>query len=273
MKERYAFIVSDRTGITAQTMGQMLLSQFPPIKFKTVSLPFTDTVEKAQQAVVQIDSAVGESAATPLVFATLIDDTIRQIISRSNGVFFDMIGQFIEPLEKELGVESSHTIGSSHGVIDPEKYTSRIAAVNFAIRTDDGVHIGSYDQASVVIVGVSRTGKTPTSLYLSLQFGIRVANYPLTPADLDTGRVPRAIEKYRDKLFGLSIDPQRLAQIRQERFAEGSYAQLRQCQYEVSRAEALFRKEKIPFVDATAKSIEELATTIIHMAGLRRDLV
>jgi regulator of PEP synthase PpsR (kinase-PPPase family) len=273
MKERYAFIVSDRTGITAQTMGHMLLSQFPTIKFKTVSLPFTDTDEKAQQAVRQINSAAGKDDAPPLIFATLVDDKIREIISRSNGVFFDMIDQFIQPLEKELGIESSHAVGSSHGVVDPEKYTSRIAAVNFAVRTDDGVHLSSYNQAAVVIIGVSRTGKTPTSLYLSLHFGIYVANFPLTPGDLDAGRLPSPIEKYRDKLFGLSIDPERLAQIRQERFPKGRYAQLKQCKYEVSQAEAMFRQENIPYVNTTSKSIEEIATTIIHRADLKRDLI
>ncbi len=273
MKDRYAFIVSDRTGITAQTMGHMLLSQFPTIKFKTVSLPFTDTDEKAQQAVRQINSAAGKDDEPPLIFATLVNDKIREIISRSNGVFFDMIDQFIQPLEKELGIESSHAIGSSHGVVDPEKYTSRIAAVNFAVRTDDGVHLSSYNQAAVIIIGVSRTGKTPTSLYLSLHFGIYVANYPLTPADLDTGRLPSSIEKYRDKLFGLSIDPERLAQIRQERFAQGRYAQFKQCKYEVSQAEAMFRQENVPYVNTTSKSIEELATTIIHRADLKRDLI
>lgn len=273
MKERYAFIVSDRTGITAQTMGHMLLSQFPAIKFKTVSLPFTDNDEKAQQAVHQINSAARKNNESPLIFATLVDAKIRQIISSSNGVFFDMIDQFIQPLEKELGIESSHAIGSSHGVVDPEKYTHRIAAVNYAVRTDDGVHVSAYDQASVIIVGVSRTGKTPTSLYLSLHFGIYVANYPLTPSDLDSGQLPSPVEKYRDKLFGLTIEPERLAQIRQERFAKGRYAQLKQCNYEVSKAEAMFRQENIPYVNTTSKSIEELAATIIHRADLKRDLI
>lgn len=273
MEERYAFIVSDRTGITAETMGHTLLSQFPTIKFKTVPLPFIDTEEKAQQAVQQINSAAEKDGKFPLVFATLVDDKIRKIISSSNGVFFDVIDHFLEPLERELGVESAHTIGRSHGVVDPAKYTSRIAAVNYSVRTDDGLNTNQYDQAAVIIIGVSRTGKTPTCLYLALHFGTYAANYPLTPEILITGRLPLDITKCRDKLFGLTIVPSRLAQMRQERFAKGRYADLKQCQREVLQAEAIFRQEKVPYINTTAVSIEEIATTIIQRASLKRDLV
>jgi len=273
MEERYAFIISDRTGITAETMGHTLLSQFPMMKFKTVPLPFIDTEEKARQTVQQINDAAEKNGRLPLVFATLVDDNIRKMISSSNGVFFDLIDQFLGPLERELGVESAHTIGRSHGVVDPAKYTSRIAAVNFSVRTDDGVNTNKYDQAAVIIVGVSRTGKTPTCLYLALHFGTYAANYPLTPEDLIAGRLPARIAKFRDKLFALTIDPSRLAKIRQERFARGRYAGLKQCQQEVLQAEAIFRQENVPYINTTAISIEEIATTIIHKARLKRDLI
>ncbi len=272
MTERYAFIVSDRTGITAETMGHMLLSQFPHLQFKTVPLPFVDTDDKAEDAVRRINMTAA-AGGPPLIFATLVDDKIRETISRSNGVFFDLFNQFLGPLERALGSESSHTVGRSHGVVDPLKYTSRIAAVNFSLRTDDGVHVADYGQASLIIVGVSRTGKTPTCLYLALHFGTFAANYPLTVKDLDAGHLPRHIGNYRHKVYGLTIEPERLMQIRQERFAKGSYAQLNQCRYEVAQAEALFRRDKIPHLNTTSKSVEEIATTILYRAKLKRDLL
>lgn len=271
--ERYAFIVSDRTGITAETVGHTLLSQFPTIKFKTVALPFVDTHDKAEDAVRQINRTAEQNGNRPLVFTTIIDDAIRSKLAASEGVFFDLFDTFLDPLERELGMASSHTVGQSHGVVDPVKYTTRISAVNYSVRTDDGVDVDHYDEAAVIVVGVSRTGKTPTSLYLALHFGTFTANYPLTGEDLDRGRLPKQVRRYRKKLFGLTIDPERLQQIRQERFAKGRYADLKQCQYEVSQAEAMFRREGVPYINTTAKSIEEIATTILHRANLRRDLM
>ncbi len=273
MTERYAFIISDRTGITAETLGHSLLSQFPTINFKTLALPFVDTHDKAAAAVRQINEIAEQVGSRPLVFATIVDDDIRHLLASSQGVFFDLFDVFLDPLERELGVASAHSVGRSHGVVDPVKYTSRISAVNYSMRTDDGVHTEDYGQAAVIVVGVSRTGKTPTSLYLALHFGTYTANYPLTEDDLHRGRLPDRLLKFRTKLFGLTIDPERLQQIRNERIAKGRYAEARQCQYEVAAAEAMFRRDRIPYIDTSAMSIEEIATTILHRANLRRDLL
>ena len=273
MAERYAFILSDRTGITAETLGHSLLSQFPTISFKTLALPFVDTHDKAADAVRQINETAAQAGARPLVFATIIDDEIRCLLASSEGVFFDLFDAFLGPLERELGMASAHSVGRSHGVVDVAKYTSRISAVNYSIRTDDGVNVVEYERAAVIIVGVSRTGKTPTSLYLALRFGTFVANYPLTEEELERGRLPGQVLKFRAKLFGLTIDPERLHQIRNERISGGRYAELRQCQYEVAAAEAMFRRDRIPYLDTGAMSIEEIATTILHRASLRRDLL
>ena len=164
-------------------------------------------------------------------------------------------------------------MGSSHGVLNPQKYTSRISALNYTMRTDDGVNPENYDLANVIIVGVSRTAKTPTSLYLALHYGIYAANFPLIGDDLDRGRLPDSIVSHRHKLFGLTIDPERLQQIRAERYSKGRYAELKQCQYEINQAEAMYRRERIPFINTTSKSIEEISTTIVHRANLNRDLM
>ena len=273
MTERYAFIVSDRTGITAENLSLSLLCHFPTINFKIVSRSFVDSREKALDAVSQINDAAAKSGQAPLVFATLSDDLIRATLASSKGVLFDLFGTFIGPLEHELGLASEHSVGSSHGVLNPQKYTSRISALNYTMRTDDGVNSQSYDRANVIIVGVSRTAKTPTSLYLALHYGIYAANYPLVGDDLDRGRLPDSIVSHRSKLFGLTINPERLQQIRAERYSQGRYAELKQCQYEINQAEALYRRERIPFINTTAKSVEEISTTIVHKANLNRDLM
>ena len=273
MSERYVFIVSDRTGITAENLGLSLLCHFPTVNFKIVSLSFLDSKEKALDAVSQINSAASSSKLAPLVFATLADDHIRATIAESKGVVFDLFDAFLGPLEQELGIASEHSVGSSHGVLNPQKYTSRISALNYTMRTDDGVNPENYDLANVIIVGVSRTAKTPTSLYLALHYGIYAANFPLVGDDLDRGRLPGSIVSHRPKLFGLTIDPERLQQIRAERYPRGRYAELKQCQYEVNQAEAMYRRERIPFINTTSKSIEEISTTIVHRANLNRDLM
>ncbi|MDH3690280.1 MAG: kinase/pyrophosphorylase [Gammaproteobacteria bacterium] len=272
MANRTVFIVSDRTGITAETLSHALLTQFPTINFTTVALPFVDTSEKALETLQRVNQDAQQSGIRPLVFTTFIDDELRSTVASGDGVFFDMFEAFIGPLERELGVESSHTVGKSHGVIDPDEYTSRIGAVNYSMRTDDGVSMTEYNRAGIIILGVSRSGKTPTCLYLALHFGIYAANYPITEEDLDRGRLPDDVIQSRKKLFGLTIDPERLRQIREERRANSRYAQLRQCRYEVAQAVALFRREGIPYIDVTAMSIEEIGTTILHKARMRRQL-
>lgn len=273
MSERYAFIVSDRTGITAENLGLSLLCHFPTVEFKIVSLSFLDSREKALDAVNKINDAASTSGVNPLIFATLSDDEIRATIAGSNSVVFDLFDTFLGPLERELGIASEHSVGSSHGVLNPEKYTSRISALNYTMRTDDGVNCQNYNLANVIIVGVSRTAKTPTSLYLALHYGIYAANYPLVGDDLDRGRLPGSIVGYRRKLYGLTIDAERLQQIRAERYSNGRYADLKQCQYEINQAEAMYRRERIPFINTTAKSVEEISTTIVHKANLNRDLM
>lgn len=272
MQKRPTFVISDRTGLTAETLSHSLLSQFPSVQFDIENLRFIDTAAKAQETVLNLNAQATAYGVKPLVFATLVNDEIRHIIAGANVVFFDLFDTFIEPLEKELEVESSHSVGKSHGVLDFAQYSARMSAVNFAMITDDGMELDHYARADVVVIGASRTGKTPTCLYLSLQFGIFAANYPLTDHDLETTSLPPALAAYRSKLFGLTIDPFRLQQIRQERYSGEVYASAKTCQFEVAQTEAMYRSANIPFVNTTKKSVEEIGAHIVHKGSLQRKL-
>ena len=267
---RDAFIISDRTAVTAEALGNSLLSQFPNVHFDIEVLPFVDTQLKADETVGLIDRARVSSGEKPIVFATLVDDDVRRVISNSNCEFFDLFDTFVNPLEEVLGTPSSHKVGLSHGMSDAEGYTARIGAMNYALETDDGIETRSYRRAQIIIVGVSRSGKTPTCLYLALQYGVFAANYPLTDSELDSRRLPEILEQHKDKLFGLTIDPFRLQQIRQERYNRASYASARQCQYEVAQTEAMFRRSEIMFLNSTQMSVEELGAKIMQKTGLKR---
>ena len=262
------FFVSDRTAITAEALGNSLLTQFGEIEFSRHTIRFIDTPERAHAAAEEIRRAQSDTGARPIVFSTLIDSEMRRIVAESGGVFFDFVDTFVGPLEKELKKRSTHTIGKAHSLGDKSKYGLRMDAVNFALATDDGLTTKNYDQADLIVVGVSRSGKTPTCLYLALTFGIHAANYPLTVEDLDEIRIPPTLNSHRSKLFGLTIDPARLQGIRNERRPDSQYSSIKQCQYEVRQAEALFRRNDIPFIATTTMSVEEIAASIVHQMGL-----
>jgi len=270
-KKRTVFFVSDRTGITAETLGHSLLTQFD-VALEQVTLPFVDSPERAQLALRQIEEANQASGERSIVFSTVIDNEVRGILRSANAVMFDFFETFIAPLEQELKVPSSHMVGRSHGLLDNTTYDIRIDAMNYALNHDDGVTTHHYSQADVILVGVSRSGKTPTCIYMALQYGVYAANYPLTEEDLEDGGLPKILEPYRAKLYGLTIRPDRLEHIRTERRPNSRYASPQQCQYEVARAEAIFRRENIPFINTTTMSIEEIATTILHERKLKRRL-
>jgi len=265
---RTAFFISDRTGITADNLGQSLLSQFDGIKFKRVRLPFLDSVEKARDALVQINEASIADGQRPLVFSTLIVPAVRNIIEQSDALILDLFEMFIVPLEAELGVTSSHAVGRSHAA--GLNYNARMDAVNYALNHDDGGITRDLDRADVILVGVSRCGKTPTSLYLALQYGVYAANYPLVPEDFASDSLPQVLKPLRSKLQGLTIRPERLQQIRTERSPNSRYAALDSCQTEVNQAESLMRQSDITYLDVTTMSVEEIATTILHQRGLKR---
>ncbi|HEY5789365.1 MAG TPA: pyruvate, water dikinase regulatory protein [Gammaproteobacteria bacterium] len=269
---RTVFIVSDRTGITAETLGHSLLTQFDSIDFEQVSLPFIDTVDKARAAAERIHAAGIHDGHRPIVFSTLVDPEVRAVLNTVDALFFDFFATFIGPLEKVLQRSSSHMVGRSHGLADLRSYMTRMEAINYSLNHDDGLNSQGYEHADMILVGISRSGKTPTCLYMAMSFGIRAANYPLTEEDLGHLDLPPELAPYRERLYGLSIDPRRLREIRQERRPDSRYASLAQCRYEVSRAESLFRREGITCLNTSFSSIEEIATAILHQAGLKRRL-
>ncbi|MES2317195.1 MAG: pyruvate, water dikinase regulatory protein [Pseudomonadota bacterium] len=260
---RTVFFVSDGTGITAETFGHAVLTQFD-LRFRQVRLPFIDTLDKAYEAARKINDTFAIDNQRPIVFSTLVKPDLSDVIRKSHGMHMDLIQTFVAPLEQELGVKSTHTIGRSHNIVDSQEYKNRIEAINFSLAHDDGQSHKNLASADVILVGVSRSGKTPTSLYLAMQYGIKAANYPLIPDDFERGKLPSSLPPFRAKIFGLSITPERLSEIRHERRAGSKYASIENCRYEVNEAELMMKREGIRWLSSTTKSIEEIATTILQ---------
>ena len=264
MHTRTVFFISDGTGITAETFGNAILAQFD-MKSRHVRLPFIDTVDKAHQAVRQINHTAEVEGKKPVVFTTLVNMEVLKVIQEGcKGMLLDMFGTFVHPLEQELGIKSHHRVGRFSDVSRSKEYTDRIEAINFSLAHDDGQSNRDLAGADVILVGVSRSGKTPTSLYLAMQHGLKAANYPLIPEDFDRRQLPPALVPYKKKLFGLTIAPERLSEIRSERRPDSRYAELQNCRNEVAEAEAMMRRGGIRWLSTTTKSIEEIATTILQ---------
>lgn len=270
MQKRTVFFISDSTGITAQTLGQSVLSQFDQVEFESVVIPYIDSEEKAERAVQKINLAFDSSGVKPIVFETVIDKHFSSILAKVNGLRFNMLDIYLKPLQLELGVDSSFAVGKAHGQRDSIRYDSRIDAINFAMDSDDGGKTDYYDKADIILVGVSRCGKTPVCLYLALQYGIYAANYPITEDDLEELSIPALLKPYRDKLFGLTIDSLRLSRIREKRRSDSRYASLKQCQIEVGEVEAIYRRYGIDVVNTTDASVEEIAAVILDKTKVRR---
>jgi regulator of PEP synthase PpsR (kinase-PPPase family) len=264
------FFVSDRTGITAENLGHALLTQFSSMNFEHHSVPFINSEEKARLAAEKINQIAQTSQQRPLVFSTIIDDSYRNIIAATQSHLIDFFDAFIKPLEVELCTPSSHAEGLSHGISNERVYMSRMDAVNYALKNDDGISTKEYKDADVILVGVSRSGKTPTCLYLAMQFGLRAANYPLTEADMMHGNLPETLKPYRHKLFGLMINAERLRAIREIRKPNSNYSSLVQCQKETRLINSLIEVENIRRIDSSHISVEEIATSIIQMMGISR---
>lgn len=270
--KRTAFFISDGTGITAETLGQSLLAQFENISFTKLTRPYIDTAEKARAMVKQINQAAERDGARPIIFDTIVNQEIRDVLAESDGFMIDIFSTFLAPLEHELTSHSSYTVGKSHSISHNTNYMERIEAVNFALDNDDGARTHYYDKADLILVGVSRCGKTPTCLYMAMQYGIRAANYPLTEEDMERLQLPNALKPYRDKLFGLTIDAERLTAIRNERKPNSRYSSFAQCEFEVREVENLFRRENIPHLNSTHFSVEEISAKILVEKGVERRL-
>lgn len=268
---RPVFYVSDGTGITAETIGHSLLTQFSGFNFVTDRMSFIDDAEKARDAAMRVRAAGERYQVRPVVVNSCVDPQLSMILAESGALMLDVFAPFIEPLERELNAPRHSRVGRAHGMVDFETYHRRINAMNFALSHDDGIAL-NYDEADVILVAVSRAGKTPTCIYLALHYGIRAANYPLTDEDLENEQLPPRLRNYRSKLFGLTIDPERLQQIRQERRANSRYSAAETCRREVAIAERMFQMERIPSLSTTNTSIEEISSKVLSTLGLQREM-
>ncbi|HMA10999.1 MAG TPA: pyruvate, water dikinase regulatory protein [Steroidobacteraceae bacterium] len=273
MNGRTVCFVSDRTGLTAETLGFSLLAQFGRRPARTVTMPFVASVRDAEGVVARINDIAIRDGERPIVLSTLVDDQVRAVVRSANAFFLDFFDAFLAPLELELGMQSAHVAGfeASDSSRDPA-HSGRIDAVNFALANDDGAGQRDYRSADVILVGVSRSGKTPTSLYMALQYGVRAANVPLTEEDFEQRELPRELQPHRRKLFGLTISPERLQQIRSERRPGSRYASATQVDFEVRSARAMMERNQIPFVDVTECSVEEIASRILDRLKLERHI-
>lgn len=269
---RTVFFVSDGTGITAETLGHTLLTQFEQIEYRQRTLPFVDSAEKAQATVDFVNSTAEEDGCRPVLFSTLVDPELQEIVGKSQALVVDFFGAFIGRLSTEMRVPPTRTTGRSHGIVDRASYYVRIDAINFSLQHDDGASTQHYDEADVILIGVSRSGKTPTCLYLAMQFGVRAANYPLTGDDGDSTVLPRLLKPFKHRLYGLTSDPERLQQIRSERRPNSRYSSIAQCRREVHDAEALFRQEGLLSLNTATMSVEEIATKVLQDRGMERRL-
>ncbi|MFZ4832942.1 posphoenolpyruvate synthetase regulatory kinase/phosphorylase PpsR [Rouxiella sp. Mn2063] len=269
--DRCVFYISDGTAITAEVLGHAVLSQFP-INATSFSLPFVENEGRAKAVCQQINDIYAKTGIRPLVFYSIISPEVRSIIAGSEGFCQDIVQSLVAPLQNELGLEPTPGANRTHGLTasNLSKYDARIAAIDYTLAHDDGISLRNLEEAQVILLGVSRCGKTPTSLYLALQFGIRAANYPFTADDMDNLQLPAALKPFQNKLFGLTINPERLTAIRQERVENSRYASLRQCRLEVSEVEALFRKNQIRYLNSTNYSVEEIAAKIVDSFGMNR---
>ena len=270
MKERAIFFLSDQTGVTAEALGHSLITQFTGQNFRQMTLPFIDSEDKAREAVQRINAASKSHALRPIVFSTLVQPELREIVKDAEGLHLDIFDSFLEPLSNELEASPTFALGGAHGMSDIETYMRRMEATNFALANDDGGISRNYEAADVILIGVSRSGKTPTCLYLALQYGVFAANYPLTDEELENGSLPDFLVEQKHKLYGLTIAPERLQQIRKERRPLGKYSSAQQVRFELREAAKIFRRYGIPHVDTTEFSIEEISSRILNSTGVER---
>lgn len=268
-QKRTVFFISDGTGITSEALGLSLLARFDGYDFDKVTLPYIDSLERAREACDKINEASERDGAKSIIFDTIVDDQIRNVIASAHCLLIDIFAAFLGPLEQELGAHSSNRVGRTR-MTENTHYVERIESVNFALDNDDGARTQHYEMADIILIGVSRSGKTPTCLYMAMQYGIKAANYPLTEEDIQDQKLPAALKQHRQKLFGLTIDPERLAVIRNERKPNSRYASIRQCNFEIEEVELMYKRERIQYMNTTQYSVEEIATRIMVGAGLRR---
>jgi len=267
---KQVFLISDGTGLTVESYTNSLLSQFPNFNFEFHNYPYTDSIDKIRLIMIKIKEVYDLTKEKPIVLSTLVHTNMLTPLLDTPAEVFDLFNPMIERLENILNTKAIDKSGLAHGFSSSSQYDQRIDAINFALNSDDGLGYKNYKMADVILIGVSRCGKTPSCLYLALQFGIYAANFPITDENIDSHHLPPILENFKSKLFGLTITPQRLQHIRHERRPNTKYASLEQCAYEVKHVESLYKSENLPFLDSTYYSIEEISTRIISKMNLKK---
>ncbi len=263
------FFISDSTGITIESLGHSLFTQFPKFTFEKEVFPFVTDKEDAEKVISRIKKVASNSQSKPIVFTSLADEKLKSLFISNGITVFDIFSTFIPDIESHLGTHASHAIGETHGVGSTSGYLQRIDALNFALSHDDGMKINDIEHADIILTGVSRSGKTPTCLYLAMHYNLKAANYPLTDSDFDNPFLPEILSKVQERVFGLTISPQQLNKIREERKPDSQYASYEQCVFEIEKAETMFNNSGLDFINTSAVSIEEIATTIIQHMDLK----
>lgn len=271
--QRHVFFISDGTGITAEQLGLSLISQFEGGEFIFTTLPYIDSIEKAEHAVARINEIAQECSAPPILFVTVINPETKAVLDQVQSVNIDLFDKFIPTLEEALGEHASRKSGRAHSMHNKEQYYARIEAINYTLSTDDGLNAKDYNKADVILLGVSRSGKTPTSIYLAMHYGLSAANYPITAEDLAHEELPKVLRGLTSKCFGLTIDPIRLTQIREQRLNDSQYASLRQCTKEVQATEGIFKQARIPYLNTTHLSVEEISTKVVAELKIGRKIL
>lgn len=257
------FFLAGGTGISAETLGNLILGQFPAVGFTKRKIPFIKTAEEARKVVAHVDAAKTDSV-TPLVFSTVADESIREELVKTECAFIDLFGAHLDMVERVLHVNAAHHAGTVHGIDDQRAYEARMKAIDYSMEHDDGQSLRALDQADIILIAPSRCGKTPTSMYLAIQHGLKVANYPLVEEDFANNDLPAPIRAYGDRIFGLYSTAARLSQVRGERRPGSQYASMAQCSYELRRAEAIYSAHRIPSISSAHKSVEEIAAVILQ---------
>lgn len=268
-RARQVYFLSNGTAITVETLGTSLLAQFPDHQFQTHTVPFVDTLEKVHKVCDEINREADDAGHLPIVICTMGDDDLMKIVNKTRALVIDPFGDILPRLEKALAAQH-HQPGQSHRIVNPSIYESRIDAIDYAMIHDDGGKTQNYDEADIILIGVSRSGKTPSCLYLALQFGIKAANYPITEEDMEYEQLPEPVRPFRQRLYGLTTDLNRLVNIRQERRPNSRYSSLQQCRYELKAVEDMYQRHKIRYINTSEMSVEEISARIIRDNGLHR---
>ena len=272
IQSRDVFYVSDGTAITCETLGHVVLGQFPFIPNEK-TFPFVESEDKVADVIKEIEISYQRDGVKPLVFFSIVVPEIREVLLKAPAYSYDVLESIVQKVQDDIQMAPQPKMQRSRSVSkDSDTYFDRIAAIEYTLAHDDGITLKGLEEADIILLGVSRSGKTPTSLYMAMQFGLRVVNYPFIAEDVKMMRLLPEFEIHRHKLFGLTINPERLNEIRENRLSGSEYASTEQCKLELDTVEALFRREAIPYINTSSLSVEEITTRILERAGMKRRL-